>query len=120
MTVAYPGFRFYAGAGGSVVFAQFTTRASRRDEAWRITVYMFRLAEGIDPPDQIRQKTIKGGETVAVAGKNITMIGSRSGPSDDSTSMAIISPTRTSILSLSAEQKSKYAIISVKIPEGPP
>ena len=99
-----------------VVFAQFDDKSFPPGRGVEDTVYMFRLAEG----STVKTKSgeiIKGGETVAVPGKNITMI-----------DPALVPQTidkygdhfanKNQYMSLPAEQKSKYAIISVKIPDG--
>jgi hypothetical protein len=99
-----------------VVYAQWNSKSFPPGHGVEDTVYMFRLAPGSTLQTK-SGKVIKGGETVAVSGKNITMI-----------DPALVPVTidkygdhfmdKNEYMSLPAEQKSKYAIISVKIPEG--
>jgi len=99
-----------------VVFAQFDDKSFPPGRGVEDTVYMFRLAQGSSVKTK-SGKIIEGGETVAVPGKNITMI-----------DPALVPQTidkygdhfanKNEYMSLPAEQKSKYAIIAVKIPDG--
>jgi hypothetical protein len=99
-----------------VVSAQWDDKSFPPGRGVEDTVYTFRLAPGSSL--QTRSgKVIKGGETVAVSGKNITMIDPALVPQtidkygDHFTN-------KDQYMSLPAEQRSQYAIISVKIPEG--
>lgn len=99
-----------------VVSAQFNDKSFPPGRGLEDTVYMFQLAPGSTLQTK-SGKVIKGGETVAVSGKNIEMI-----------DPALVPQTidkygdhfanKNQYMSMPAEQKSKYAIISVHIPEG--
>ena len=99
-----------------VVSAQFNDKSFPPGRGLEDTVYMFKLAPGSTLQTK-SGKVIKGGETVAVSGKNITMF-----------DPALVPHTidkygdhfanKNEYMSLPTEQRSKYAIISVKIPEG--
>jgi hypothetical protein len=99
-----------------VVSAQWNNKSFPPGQGLEDTVYMFKLAPGSTLQTK-SGKIIKGGETVAVAGKNITLI-------DPALVPQMIDKygdhfaNKDQYLSLPAERKSQYAIISVKIPAG--
>jgi hypothetical protein len=99
-----------------VVFAQWDDKSFPPGRGMEDTVYMFRLTPGSTFQTK-SGKVIHGGETVGVPGKYITLI-----------DPALVPQTidkygdhfanKDEYMSMPAEQKSKYAIISVEIPEG--
>jgi len=100
----------------SVVSAQWNNKSFPPGQGLEDTVYLFKLAPGSSLQTK-SGKVIQGGETVAVSGKNITLI-----------DPALVPQTidkygdhfanKDQYMSLPAEQKSQYAIVSVKIPAG--
>ena len=99
-----------------VVYAQFDDKSFPPGRGLEDTVYMFRLAEG-STLQTASGKTFKGGELVGVPGKNITMIDPALVPQTIN-KYGDHFANKNEYMSMPAEQKSKYAIISVKIPEG--
>ncbi len=99
-----------------VVYAQFDNKSFPPGRGVEDTVYMFRLAPGSTFQTK-SGKIIKGGETVGVPGKFITMIDPALVPvTIDKYGDHFVN--KNQYMSMPAEQKSKYAIISVQIPEG--
>ncbi|MFO1432160.1 MAG: hypothetical protein U1F76_18785 [Candidatus Competibacteraceae bacterium] len=99
-----------------VGFAQWDDKSFPPGRGVEDTVYMFRLAPGSSLQTK-SGKVIKGGETVAVSGKNITMIDPVLVPQTID-KYGDHFANKDQYMSLPAEQKSRYAIISVKVPEG--